>query len=133
MADITLAEFRQRFPEFTYTAAAGDEPASGVSDSVISPLIAQAYEISDTSAEASVYCLAHLVSLEVERLTDASNGAPDGGAGVVKAETIGPRRIDYMTQASKGREAFFEPTFYGRRVLTLESRTPEAVIGVVVA
>ena len=119
MADITLAEFRQRFPEFAAT-----------DDAVISSLIPQAYEISDVSAEASAYCLAHLVSLEAERPAD---GAPDGGAGVVRSETIGPRRIDYMTQAARNREAFFEPTIYGRRVLTLESRSPMAAIGVVVA
>lgn len=117
MADITLADFRARFSEF-----------SGLADARASELITEAYTLSDVTRDATMYCIAHLAALEAE-LT----GALDGGSGVVKSEWLGPQRVTYETQAANEREVFFATTAYGRRVLALEGRTPKGTISVVTA
>ena len=117
MDDLTVAEFKEKFPEFGSTT-----------DETVSTLITEAYEITDVARNATLYCIAHLAALEAE-----TTAKLDGGSGVVKSETIGPRKIEYMTQAENEREAFFATSAYGRRVLRIESRTPSAVMSVVVA
>ena len=117
MDDLTVAEFREKFPEFSTT-----------DNDTVSQLITEAYVITDVSRTATLYCIAHLAALMAE-----TTAKLDGGSGVVKSETIGPRKIEYMTQATTEREAFFAITAYGRRVLRIESRTPRAVMSVVVA
>ena len=115
--DITYSDFRARFAEF-----------GSLADARISELITEAYQLTDVSKDATMYCVAHLAALEDER-----TGALDGGSGEVKGETIGPRRVEYVTlarQNNAGRDAFFSTTAYGRRVLTLESRVPRGVASV---
>ena len=117
MADITVAEFRERFDEF-----------ADLADTLVSDLIGEAYGLSDTSRRATLYCVAHLCALESEH-----TGAPDGGAGVVSSEEVADRKVTYRTQSMKDRDVFFEATSYGRRMLAIESRTPQARMRVVVA
>ena len=117
MDDLTVADFRAKFPEFVGTA-----------DAAVSTLITEAYGITDVARSATLYCIAHLAALEAE-----STAKLDGGSGVVKSETIGPRKVEYMTQAKTEREVFFATTAYGRRVLRIESRTPKSVMSVAVA
>lgn len=117
MTDLTVADFRSKFAEF-----------SSVDDAVVSSLIPQAYGLSDVSEEATLYCIAHLVALKEEE-----TGKPDGGSGEVMSDTIGPKTTAFMTQAETNREVFFSTTPYGRRVLAIESRTSESALAIVVA
>ena len=87
MADVTLAEFRARFPVF----------AAGTSNAAIETAIEEAHQLSDTSHDASLFCVAHLITLLAEETADL-----DGGSGVVSKETIGPRIVEYVTQAMTG-------------------------------
>ncbi len=79
--------------------------------------------LTNVSVAATVYCAAHLVALLEEQ-----TGHPDGGAGVIQEEQIGPRRVVYMELAETEREIFFASTTYGRRMMALESRTPRSVM-----
>lgn len=117
MTVITTTQFRDRFSEF-----------AAILDPRISELITEAYHLTDVSADATMYCTAHLAALESER-----SGGLDGGSGEVRSEAIGPKRVEYATLArnnNAGRDAFFSTTTYGRRVLTLESRVPRGVVSV---
>ena len=118
MADLTVADVRARFSEFGAAAF----PAALVSD-----LIAEAYSITDVSREATLYCVAHLLSLE-----EQNHARPDGGSGEVVTETTGPFTANFRSQADSGRDVFFSTTPYGRRVMTLERRSPKAVMGILV-
>ena len=113
-ADISVADFRARFSEF-----------GSVADELVSQHIPQAYELSDISEEATLYCLAHLLALH-----PTSRGKADGGAGEVTSDRIGPKTQAFMTQAETNREVFFTSTPYGRRMLALETRNIAAVVGV---
>ena len=107
------ADFRARYPQFN------DYP-----DDALAIALAEAYELTGVSPAATLACAAHLLVVSAQEGVDA-----DGGAGVVTAETIGPRIVSYATQASghdAARRAFFAPTAYGRRVLALEDRSPGA-------
>ena len=117
MADVTVAEFRDRFAEF-----------DRIDDATISFLIPQAYEMSDVSREATLYCIAHLASLEGERIAK-----PDGGSGEVVSDALGPQSRSYMSLAESNRDVFFSTSTYGRRMLTLESRSVNAVFSSVTA
>ena len=93
MPDVTLAEFRARFPVF----------AAGTSNAAIETAIEEAHQLSDTSHDASLFCVAHLITLLAEETADL-----DGGSGVVSKETIGPMwMVEYVTQAMTDRQAFF--------------------------
>ena len=118
MPDVTLAEFRARFPVF----------AAGTSNAAIETAIEEAHQLADTSHDASLFCVAHLITLLAEETADL-----DGGSGVVSKETIGPRIVEYVTQAMTDRQAFFAVSAYGRRMLAIEGRTPKAAMGVVIA
>lgn len=117
MADLTVADIKERFAEFDYTR---------ISDDVVTRLISDAYELTDVSESATAYCVAHFMALHPEM-----NGNADGGSGEVRAERIGPKQTSYMTQAETAREVFFSSTAYGRRVLVLESRSPRKVLSMV--
>ena len=117
MPDVTLAEFRARFASF-----------ATVADDVVETTIEEAHQLADTSHTASLFCVAHLLTLLAEETAEL-----DGGSGVVSKETIGPRIVEYVTQAMTAREAFFGTSAYGRRVLAIEGRTPKAAMGVVIA
>ena len=68
MPDVTLAEFRARFPVF----------AAGTSNAAIETAIEEAHQLSDTSHDASLFCVAHLITLLAEETADLDGG----GSGV---------------------------------------------------
>ncbi len=118
MADITVAEFRETFGEF-----------DGSSDEDIETALPVAYQLTDVSRDATLYVTAHLLALSAEY-----TGGPDGGSGVVKSERLGPKAVTYQIGAGDDeRRVFFDRTSYGRMALTLEDRSPKAVMAMVVA
>lgn len=122
----TLSDFREWFP---------GPPFDALTDDTVTRSLNEALIFHDEREEATLYLTAHLLALDVEAGdAETRNGiAPDGGAGVVTSETIGPRTIGYLTQAGKNeRRAFFATTPYGRRFLALEDRTPRYGIGAIV-
>ena len=81
-----LAAFKAYFP---------DAPFDSLTDPSINRALVEAKMFHQASEIATLYCTAHLISLD-----SLDNGlTPDGGAGVVVKEKIGPRQIDYLTQA----------------------------------
>lgn len=105
MSDL-LTRFREDFPEF-----------SDVSDSEVERWLETAREIHSLSETATLHLAAHLLALSQE-----DSGGVDDGAGVVTAESIGPKSVSYRTQAESGQDVFFERTRYGRTFLVLERR-----------
>ena len=118
MADVSVADFRARYPQF----AAGTYP-----DDTVALAVADARELTDVSTAAVLACTAHLLTLASQETLKAS-----GGSGVVKSETIGPKMVAYVTQAENAREAFFGQTAYGERVLAIERRSPATFSAMVV-
>ena len=125
MADeVTLSGFRERFGAF-----------SGRDDGEVQLALDEALLLHDVRVLATYYCAAHLLALGAEE-----GSVPDGGAGIIAGEQIGPKRIDYLNmagssnkQAGSERDVFFATTPYGRRFLALERRTPRTSIGALVA
>ena len=91
MAAPTVAEFRAQFPT---AFLALTHP-----DALITTRIGEASQIHGVRKLATIYLVAHLLAVDGE-----ATGAPDGGAGVVSSETIGPRKVAYLTMAG-GRDA----------------------------
>ena len=121
----TVTAFRDQFPKTRHFPE--------VDDADIESALDEAKLIHSVRVLATLYCAAHLLALDQEYLDAQGQPVtdPDGGAGVVVSEMIGPRRIDYITQAGDDeRKAFFVTTTYGRRFLNLEARTPAVGIGV---
>lgn len=121
MDEPTVADFRAKFPQFT---------AEIVSDAIVADLLEEAHTYTNVSATATLLCVAHLVTLEA---SSGSTGrtATTGGSGVVKAETLGPRKREYQTQAATAREVFFAQTSYGERMLAAEGRSPQRAFSIV--
>ena len=117
MALPTVVEFREQFPEFV----AADYP-----DATVERFIEVAAFIHNVRQIAHLYLTAHLLKLEDGR--DAGAAA----SSEVQSEGAGPLRVTYKTQAEDGDEAFYTRTEYGRTFLTMEKRTPRAIIGAVV-
>ena len=112
----TLTEFKTRFPEL-------DHP-----DDTIEEALTEAVLIHSLDDTITGYVAAHLLAIRPDR-----TGTADGGSGEVKAERIGPRRVEYATMAKDGRrDVFFATSSYGRMVLTLEDRHPQLVIASVI-
>ena len=121
MAAPTVAEFRSQFPT-TFLVATH-------SDALITSRIGEARQIHAVRKLATLYLTAHLLAVDGE-----ATGAPDGGAGVVSSEGIGPRKVTYLTQADKApNRAFFATTSYGRRYLALVASSPRGAVGARVA
>ena len=119
------AAFRAQFPTAFPNATDAD----------IDGALAEAELLHSIRELATLYCAAHLLALDTENFDALDNriDKPDGGSGIVTAETIGPRRIEYLSVAGASeRDAFFASTTYGRRFLALERRSPRASIGAVV-
>ena len=117
MAAPTVAEFRAQFPTAFLVAT---HP-----DALITSRIGEARQIHGVRKLATLYLTAHLLAVDGE-----ATGAPDGGAGVVKSEGIGPRKVAYLTQADgMPNRAFFATTSYGRRYLALVASSPRGAIG----
>ena len=117
---VDVAAFRSRFPDPLFTTA---------SDEAVALAICDAQLLHDRDETATLYLAAHLLALDAEQ-----TGAPDGGAGVVTQERIGPRTITYLTDAGDDeRRAFYATTSFGRRFLALEDRNPYVGLGTLVA
>ena len=81
MADITVAEFRTRFPEFV-----------AESDDDVGQFIQTAYILSDVSREATLNLAAHLGTLFVEEPTRTI----DDRGGTIIEESFGPREAEIL-------------------------------------
>lgn len=135
MADITRDQVRAQFPELGERPPQDLELPSSIrtlypdfDDMVLGHVIDLAYQITDVSRDATLYCVGHLLAIKNEQ-----TGAQDGGFGEVKREAQAGQDTIYMTQAKKARDVFFTTTAYGRMVLILEARSPACAISVVVA
>ena len=120
----TVADFRTEFP---------DPPFAGLTDAKIESAIRLADKFHNVDPDAQMYCAAHLLALDAEAPTDEL--APDGGAGVVASETIGPKTTRYVNQVGGSgdeRKAFFGTSLYGRIFLTMEQRTARVGFGTIV-
>ena len=111
------AAFRATFPEFND----GDYP-----DPAITGWITQAKALHDVSGWATLFLAAHLIT--IARADGAGIHELDGGDGEVSEETIGPKRVMYVTQAKKDGESFYTRSSYGRRFLELERRAAGRVM-----
>ena len=121
MPAVTPAEVRSALAEF---GSATDYP-----DSRINAAVTNARLIHDIRKQAVLYLAAHFLAIEAE-----NTAAPDGGAGVVSSEKIGPRSVTYVTQAKgKASRSFFATTSYGRIFLALADTSPRAAVGARVA
>ena len=117
MAEATLAGFRQQFPELDSSTA---------SDDAVGLALAVAKQIHNTRPLATLYCTAHLVTLETQRAAGTLPG------GEVVQERAGSLWAQYRTQAQDGPDVFFASTVYGRHFLILEARSPRHAIGAIV-
>ena len=109
--DPTVAELRARFPGF----AVGDFP-----DVLVEAAIATAMSISAISKEATLHCIAHLLTLDAEQ-----TNALDGGSGEVANENVpGVKSVVYVTMAKNSRDVFFTRSAYGRAFLIIEKASP---------
>ena len=118
---VTVAGFWALFGEFSTTP-----------DTDVEWALARARPIFSVGDEGHYYCAAHLLAIRPE-----GTGAADGGSGVVVSETIGPKRVDYATQAGSGGDegawrVWFDRTSYGRHVLTLMDHNPRLVASALV-
>ena len=119
MADITVADFRTRFPEF-----------SAQSDDDVGQYLATAYQLSDVSREATLYTAAHLGSLDDAERSATVIAAVDDRGGTIIEESFGPKKLKFLQQAMDSREVFYTGTAYGRLALALENRAPAAIMSV---
>ena len=117
---ITVADFRARFPAPLFSTATDEQIALTISDALL---------LHSSNETATTFLVAHLLATDAEQ-----SEKPDGGAGVVTKEKIGPKDITYLTDAGDSeRRAFYATTTFGRRFLALEDRTPRVALGCIVA
>ena len=126
-----LATFRARFPEFSTTA-----------DAVIEFKLEEAKLIHSVRQLATLFCAAHLVTIDAVTASPISGGGGSSGNYVreVSSEQVGPLRREYVTQsgsssgstalASDRQDPFFTGTKYGRQFLILEQRGSRSGMGV---
>ena len=112
---VTVGEFRTQFPEF-----------AGVADETIMAVLPEATAIHGRLKIATLFCAAHLITLNQNIAQGITTSPEKTGAGA------GSLSVSYMTQAESGREAFFTSTSYGQRFLNLEKRYPRTGIGAMV-
>ena len=108
----TLADFREQFPEFQST-----------SDDVINRALNEALHIHSRRTIATLFCTAHILSLEEIRAGGGEISPEKTGA------SAGSLSVNYKTQADEGWEAFFTSTSYGKHFLILEKRNARTAIG----
>ena len=75
----------------------------------------------NTSSLAQMYLLAHFITVR------PANGET---LGEVSSEQIGPKTVQYVTQATEGPDAFYTRTEYGRQFLELNRRVTGGAFGV---
>ena len=83
MADITVTEFRARFPEF-----------AAESDDDVAQFIATAYILSDVSREATLNLAAHLGTLYVGEQALVI----DDRGGTIIEESFGPKKLKFYSR-----------------------------------
>lgn len=122
MATVSIADLRERFPEFTEALYVDARVQNAIRD--------MERVAGRLGAEAQLYCVAHWLTLEGEKSTDDDGRpVPDGGSGVVTMERIGPRSVSYATP--DGRK-FYERTYYGRSFLEMARASPRRMLPVVI-
>ena len=109
-----LTSFRSQFPAASY-------PDLAVSDDIVNLAIPVAEAIHSKASLATLYLVAHLITVRPE------NGET---LGEVSSEAIGPKTINYITQATEGPHAFYTRTEYGRQFLEMERRVTSGVFAV---
>ena len=113
----TLDQVRQQFPEF-----------SNQGEDVINNAIRDAYAIHRIRPQATLYLVAHIISLTIDNVEQ-----PDGGQGIITKETLGPKTIDYKTMSSDADtlKVWCEATHYGRMFLVLYETSIQTKIAIV--
>ena len=121
MAAPTVAEFRAELVEFVEE----EWP-----DAQVEMAIDVARDIHKSSARATIWCAAHLLSLwKSERGSVVAK--PDGGGRLVSGETLGQRMQSYARAAKdEDEDVFFHRTTYGRVFLMLEKRLSQPLMRV---
>ena len=130
---VTVAEFREQFPEFAAT-----------DDVDIQRALDEALLIHRVRKLATLYAAAHVLSY---RLTAISGGGGSGGGattatGQITKKSVGPLSVEYETHSgtttsssntkSATDVAYFSATLYGQHFLVLEARSPRVAIGATV-
>ena len=123
-----VAKFKATLPEF---ASRSDEECGAWID--------RAGRIHSLSAEAQLWCAAHLFAVSLaERPTDADGnpliaGLDGGGVGLVSSEKMGQQSVSYgrLARDATMRRDFFSRTTYGRQFLILEDTVTAASVRVV--
>ena len=116
---ITPATVRTKFPE----CFAAGKPGENLTDTDLEALIVEAYGLTDITYFATLYCIAHFITLEEEAL-----GWQDGGSDVISSENLGGRSVSYQVQTTENRDGFFASSPYGRKVLQYERRAPRSAL-----
>jgi len=109
---MTAAELRSKFPEF-----------ASKTDSELDGAMAEARALASTPALSTPYAAAHLLAI-----TSEQTGAPDGGSGEVRSESLAGASMATMPLARNAEDVFWTTTPYGRRVLALRSASPRVVM-----
>jgi len=110
---VTVAEFRADFAEF-----------AGATDGAIRRALTEAMLLAARPAASTPYAAAHLLALQAER-----TGAPDGGSGEVKSESLAGAAMGTMPMATTGDDVFWTTSAYGRMVLALRRSDPATRFG----
>lgn len=116
---VTVATFRERFPEFVETAEDVDDPllnpeaTVAFSDAVIEEQIEVAKTIYTLSDIAIEYLTAHLL------VEDKAHEALIFDRGAGEEMSKGRDNSSYKAIAETGEESFYSTTKYGRRFLAL--------------
>ena len=113
MADLTSAEVRGRFPQF-----------ASLGDPVVERIIIEAYSFSDVSETATLYCIAHMLQLELDEEAGVER------SGEVEKDKVGPVASTYKVHAETSRDVYLTQTKYGQRCLAEERRTPAGVVAI---
>ena len=131
MAEVSVADFRTQFPEFTVASYA---------EALVQRALDEALLIHSVRQLATLYCAAHILAVPGIG-TGAERGGDLGGiaiTGEVTSERAGPMASSYTSMAGSegfndsGRNdhrAFFTRTEYGRHFLVLEQRSARAGFG----
>lgn len=120
MATVDLDGFREQFPGISETDH---------DDDAVNRALDEAKQLTDKISLATLYCAAHLLTLDSDIASDTQR------PGEVIEAKVGPLTTKHAPQASgesSGRQAFFTRTEYGRRMLALESRNVRARLSICV-
>ena len=118
----TVDDFRAEFPEF-----------AAVDTATIEANLRRAKRIHTATKAGTIYAAAHLYSLDKASKEVAEPAQADGGFGVIKKETIGPKSVEYSTTAGdESRKVFWATTPYGREFMLIEQRNVRQGFGMLI-